>query len=61
MRGASLPKPLSAIRVSGRWSSAYREGAVCPATPEPFIAIGLHDGNLDQVDDAEVLALLQRT
>lgn len=56
-----MPKPLSAIRVSGRWSSAYREGAVCPATPEPFIAIGLHDGNLDQVDDAEVLALLQRT
>jgi predicted phosphoribosyltransferase len=33
---------------------------VCPVQPEPFIAIGLHYDNFDQVDDAEVLALLQR-
>jgi len=33
---------------------------VCPAQPEPFIAIGLHYEDFGQVDDQEVLALLQR-
>lgn len=33
---------------------------VCPAQPEPFIAIGLHYEDFAQVDDEEVLALLQR-
>ncbi len=33
---------------------------VCPAQPEPFIAIGLHYEDFDQVGDEEVLALLER-
>lgn len=33
---------------------------VCPAQPEPFIAIGLHYADFDQVGDEEVLALLQQ-
>lgn len=32
---------------------------ICPALPEPFIAIGLHYGDFSQVEDAEVLDLLQ--
>jgi putative phosphoribosyl transferase len=36
------------------------EEVVCPAKPEPFYAIGLHYADFAQVDDAEVMALLQR-
>jgi hypothetical protein len=32
---------------------------VCPSRPEPFIAIGLHYLDFEQVDDSEVVALLQ--
>ena len=32
---------------------------VCPSRPEPFIAIGLHYLDFEQVDDGEVVALLQ--
>lgn len=32
---------------------------VCPAQPEPFIAIGLHYANFAQVDDAEVIEILR--
>jgi len=34
---------------------------VCLAQPWPFHAVGPHDGNFRQVDDAEVLAALART
>jgi predicted phosphoribosyltransferase len=32
---------------------------VCPTRPEPFIAIGLHYLDFDQVNDGEVVALLR--
>jgi putative phosphoribosyl transferase len=36
------------------------DAVVCPAEPEPFIAIGLHYADFEQVEDEEVLALLNR-
>ncbi|HET9464238.1 MAG TPA: phosphoribosyltransferase family protein [Gemmatimonadales bacterium] len=42
---------------------ALREDAdevICLAQPEPFYAIGLHYQSFEQVDDAEVIALLQQ-
>ena len=43
--------------------AALREDAddvICLAQPEPFYAIGLHYQSFEQVDDAEVIALLQQ-
>jgi len=39
--------------------AAEADEVVCPAQPEPFYAIGLHYVNFQQVEDAEVIALLQ--
>jgi len=39
--------------------SREADEVVCPARPEPFIAIGLHYADFGQVDDAEVLDILQ--
>jgi putative phosphoribosyl transferase len=39
---------------------AEADEVVCLATPEPFIAVGLHYGDFDQTTDEEVVALLAR-
>lgn len=37
------------------------DGVVCLATPEPFGSVGAYYGDFEQVSDAEVIALLERS
>ena len=64
VRGRGPARLIIAVPVGAREAvAALAEEAdrvVCPAQPEPFIAIGLHYEDFGQVDDEEVLALLQR-
>ena len=50
--------PVGAVEAVAALASEADE-VVCPALPEPFIAIGLHYGDFSQVEDTEVLDLLQ--
>lgn len=40
--------------------AAEADEVVCPSRPEPFYAIGMHYVHFEQVDDADVIALLER-
>ena len=64
VRGREPARLIIAVPVGAREAvAALAEDAdrvVCPAQPEPFIAIGLHYEDFGQVEDEEVLALLQR-
>ncbi len=51
--------PVGSIEACTALASEADE-VVCPSRPEPFIAIGLYYLDFQQVDDAEVIALLRK-
>jgi putative phosphoribosyl transferase len=48
------------LDMSPGWICAECDEVVCLATPEDFVAVGMHYEDFHQVDDSEVQELLQR-